>query len=206
MRRIRVCSSCTIGCRPACSASTASANKPSNRDRASVAPRPHGRRRGCLASPPSARRDPKTLISVAEARPQLPSSQYQQLLPQAEGVRHQRHPRRPTGRDSPCPPRQQWPLRSSSRTAESGRHISSTRTRLPRILRPTAGIASTCAARLLYRWIAAEDVASPEPGSPVRASKRASRGPAEAKSLRSDLCGRLRSRRAETRLNPSSRI
>jgi hypothetical protein len=40
------------------------------------------------AREPSARQDPKTSISVAEARPQLSLSQYQQLSPQAEAARH----------------------------------------------------------------------------------------------------------------------
>jgi hypothetical protein len=37
------------------------------------------------------------------------SSQNQQLLPQAQVLRHQRRPRPTTGPDSPSPPREHWP-------------------------------------------------------------------------------------------------
>ena len=81
------------------------------------------------AREPSARQDPKTSITVAEPRPQLPSSQNQQLLPRAQVLRQPtRRPRPTTDPDSPSPPREHCPLRSSSRKAEAGRHTSSSRT------------------------------------------------------------------------------
>jgi hypothetical protein len=60
-------------------------------------------------------------------------------------------PTTPSTYSRPSPPREHWPLRSSSRKTEAGRHISSSRTRLPTILRPT-GAAWVGQSRLHARW------------------------------------------------------